>query len=158
MRYQKINQKNRKKYTIFLFAVVVLLLFIAIFNIKQAKENFVIIKGKKIVIDLADSEEERSRGLMFRTSLKENAGMLFIFDKPSIQEFWMKNTLIPLEMIFIDENKKIINIETAQPCTLDPCLVYKSTRPALYVLEVNAGFAERNTITPGDSVEIQTNS
>ncbi len=148
------NQKNRKAYTILLFAIVALLLFIAIFNIKQAKENFVIIKGKKIVIDLADSEEERSKGLMFRTSLKENAGMLFIFENPSVQAFWMKNTLIPLDMIFIDENKMIINIETALPCTSDPCQIYTSKRPALYVLEVNAGFAEKNNIATGDEVEI----
>lgn len=148
------NQKNRKKYIILLFAIVALLLFVAIFNIKQAKENLVIIKGKKIIIEIADSEEERSKGLMFRTSLKENAGMLFIFDQPSIQAFWMKNTLIPLDMIFIDENKRIADIATAQPCTLDPCPVYKSTRQVIYVLEVNAGFAERNNIDVGDKVEI----
>ncbi len=148
------NQKNREKYILLLFSIVAFLLFIAIFNIKQAQENFVIIKGKKIIIELADSEEERTKGLMFRTSLKENAGMLFTFDQPSTKSFWMKNTLIPLDMVFIDENKRIINIETAQPCAADPCQTYMSKGPALYVLEVNAGFTEKNNIKTGDKVEI----
>lgn len=148
------NQKNRKIYVALLFTLIALLLFVAIFNLKQKKENSVIINGKKILIEIADSEEERSKGLMFRTSLKENSGMLFIFNEPSPKRFWMKNTLIPLDIVFIDENKRIIHVETAQPCTMDPCQIYASKESALYVLEVNAGFFERNNIKIGDKIEI----
>ena len=91
---------------------------------------------------------------MFRESLPENSGMLFIFPDSSPRSFWMKNTLIPLDMIWIDESKKIVGItENVQPCKADPCPSYPSGKPVKYVLEVNAGFAERKGIKENDSVE-----
>jgi hypothetical protein len=106
-----------------------------------------------LTIEVVQTETERERGLMYRTKLDENSGMLFVFQQPDIKTFWMKNTLIPLDMIFIADDNKIIHIEkNVPPCKNDPCQVYSSGKPVLYVLEVNGGFADRHTITEGNTV------
>jgi uncharacterized membrane protein (UPF0127 family) len=89
---------------------------------------------------------------MFREKLNENEGMLFVFDDEKYETFWMKNTLIPLDIIFIDKNFKIISIENAVPCKREPCTLYKSAKPAEYVLEVNENFTIRNKIKSGDTM------
>ena len=91
---------------------------------------------------------------MFREKLNENDGMLFVFDDESYLAFWMKNTLIPLDIIFIDENYGIVDIKNAVPCKEDPCALYKSLKPAKYVLEVNTNFTAKNKIKVGDKVII----
>lgn len=147
---------RKQKIQILLIAILLILFLVLILSLSRPnKEDIVIINSKKIVIEIADSPEEHSQGLMFRTSLPEDHGMLFIFEQPSLYAFWMKNTLIPLDMIFINENQQIADIQTAQPCTSDPCPLYKPSQPVLYVLEVNAGFSERNNIKVGDKVEIK---
>ena len=78
----------------------------------------------------------------------------FIFENIEERAFWMKNTLIPLDIIFISEDFEIINIERAEPCEKDPCTLYKSNGNAMYVLEVNEGFSEKSNINVGNSVEI----
>ena len=103
----------------------------------------------KVNAEIADDNHEREIGLMFREKLDENNGMLFIFDNEVYQTFWMKNTLIPLDMIFIDKEMKIVNIKSAVPCQEDPCVLYKSSKPAKYVLEVNGNFTIRNNIKTG---------
>jgi|SRR3989338_1876450 len=105
---------------------------------------------------VADDNDKRARGLMLVESLDENAGMLFVFEQEDFQTFWMKNTLIPLDMIFIDEELKIVDIKNAIPCTNDPCQLYKSEAPAKYVLEVNGNFTKKNNIMPGNKVKIQS--
>ena len=92
---------------------------------------------------------------MYRESLPEDSGMLFVFGDEAVRSFWMKNTLIPLDMIFIDSNRRIVHIEeNTQPCESDPCSIYSSQLPAMYVIEVNAGFSERNGLGAGDSVTL----
>lgn len=147
-------KRQEKNKTLFIILFSILAIAIILYLKKQNTENIVTINGKKILIEIADSPEEHQQGLMFRTSLKENRGMLFIFEQPSAVAFWMKNTLIPLDIIFIDGNNRITDIQTAHPCTADPCPTYKPTQQILYVLEVNAGFAEKNNINVGDKVEI----
>ncbi len=90
-------------------------------------------------IEVVDTHETRKQWLMFRESLPSQSWMLFVFEKEAIYPFWMKNTLIPLDMIWIDKNWKIVDIKTAQPCTSDPCLTYTPSGSGLYVLEINAG-------------------
>ena len=80
--------------------------------------------------------------------------MLFVFEDSKIRSFWMKNTLIPLDIMFINSDYEIIDIQTMEPCLEDPCKNYISKQPAKYALEVNSGFAEDNEIQIGDKVEI----
>jgi len=104
--------------------------------------------------EIADSQEERQLGLMNRESLGENNGMLFIFETEQALSFWMKNTLIPLDIIFINEEKEIVDIQTMIPCESDTCPLYNSKEPALYALEVNSGFSESRGVKVGDTIQI----
>ena len=107
-----------------------------------------------ISAEVATTIEQLSRGLMFRTTLAQNEGMLFVFPHVATETFWMKNTLIPLDMIFIDENSTIVSIKHAVPCAKDPCTLYNSGKPVKYVLEVNGNLTSRYEIKEGSKVEI----
>ena len=101
-------------------------------------------------VELALTPEQQQRGLMFREKMAPDAGMLFVFDQARLQAFWMKNTLIPLDMIFIRTDGTIANIlEKVPPQTLDP---RASDGPAKAVLELNGGIARFLDIKPGDRV------
>ncbi|MBR9707162.1 MAG: DUF192 domain-containing protein [Candidatus Diapherotrites archaeon] len=106
----------------------------------------------RVLVEVADIDAERSQGLMFRASLAENAGMWFVFDGEKQRTFWMKNTLIPLDIIFVDSEFKVVDIKSAVPCESDPCTTYSSKSPAQFVLEVNAGFAKKHSLSIGDVV------
>ena len=98
-----------------------------------------------------DDLEESMRGLMFRKHLPENAGMLFAYYDEKPRTFWMKNTLIPLDMIFVDGGCKIIEIkENVPPCAQDECPNYPSKNLPKHALEVNAGFMQEKGIKVGD--------
>jgi YVTN family beta-propeller protein len=117
--------------------------------INNGRDNSSIIA--RVFVEVPDEEEEHMRGLMFRQHLPWNAGMLFAFDSEEPRAFWMKNTLIPLDMIFIDDNSEVVYIiENVPPCEQDPCPSYPSEEPAQYVLEVNAGFVQQNGVQVGD--------
>ncbi len=106
---------------------------------------------KQIAIEIADSDGERQQGLMYRTSMEEAQGMLFIFPILEPQSFWMKNTLISLDLLFVNEEKEIVTIQKyAQPKSESSL---PSTKPAKYVVEVNAGFCDRYGIKEGDTVK-----
>ena len=105
-----------------------------------------------VFAEIADSDAERQTGLMFRDRLGENDGMLFIFESEEELSFWMKNTLIPLDIIFTDSEGTIINIQHAVPCIADPCPLYPSGGGAQYVIEVNGGFTEKHGIRQGQMV------
>ena len=108
--------------------------------------------GETVTLDveMAVSDEAEERGLMYRTSMPENSGMLFMFEREDIRAFWMKNTLIPLDMVFIRKDGKIVNIhENAVPKDLTP--IY-STGPSNAVLEINGGRAAKLGLKPGDII------
>jgi uncharacterized membrane protein (UPF0127 family) len=107
----------------------------------------------KIEAELAYEDATRTHGLMFRTSLPEDAGMLFIFPYLDYQSFWMKNTLIPLDMIWLNERREIVYFVTAVPCKADPCPSYVPMQKAKYVLEVNAGFAKEHGLKIGQRLD-----
>jgi YVTN family beta-propeller protein len=105
----------------------------------------------RVFVEVPDEREELVRGLMFKNHLPWNAGMLFAFNEEEPQRFTMKNTLIPLDMIFIDSSSKIIDIkENVPPCKQEECPTYPSREPAQYVLEVNAGFVQEKGVKIGD--------
>ncbi len=93
-------------------------------------------------VEIADDDGERMQWLMNRNSLPSQSGMLFVFEEEKIYPFWMKNTLIPLDMIWIDHDSKVVDIQTAQPCKEDPCSSYTPAGSGLYVLELNAGISQ----------------
>ena len=95
------------------------------------------------------------RGLMYRTSLADDAGMLFIFPTLDQQGFWMKNTLIPLDIIWLNDRKEIVYFVTAPPCKADPCKSYEPIQKAKYVLEVNGGFMKKHELKLGHQLEFQ---
>lgn len=104
----------------------------------------------KIDIEIADTDYERQLGLMKRVSMEEKQGMLFIFPDEAMQSFWMRNTLISLDMIFINSNKQIVTIHRNTKVLSDQS--YPSTAPARYVLEVNAGFTDKYNIDVGNKI------
>lgn len=106
----------------------------------------------KVVIDIeiADTEYETQTGLMYRNSMENNQGMLFVFDDVSERSFYMKNTKIPLDLIFIDDNKTIVSFQkNAKPFDKSSL---PSNAPAKYVLEVNAGLVDTWKLSVGDSI------
>lgn len=98
------------------------------------------------MVELARTPAEQEKGLMFRESMEEGDGMLFVFPQSDIYNFWMKNTLIPLDMLWIDDQLNVVKVITAQPCTVDQCPTYNPWVPAKYVLEINAGMAAKHEI------------
>ncbi len=106
--------------------------------------------GTRVGLELAVTDEEKQLGLMFRDTLAANAGMLFIFDADGPLNFWMKNTFIPLDLVWLSKTGEVVDVRAnVQPCLEDPCPSYPSARPARAVLEVNAGFAAAHGVRPG---------
>ena len=107
------------------------------------------INGIKLQVEVAATHEERLLGLMYRKKLPGNEGMLFIYPSERIIKLWMKNTLIPLSVAFLNKNKKIINIEKMEPNQTK--VIYTSKDLALYAVEVNRGWFEINKVSVGDT-------
>lgn len=105
---------------------------------------------QKIDIELADNEEKREIGLMMRRTMAENQGMLFLFETEQPQAFWMRNTILPLDIIYVNSKLEIVTIiKNAKPFD-DTSL--PSIKPAQYVVEVNAGFCDKYGIKEGDKI------
>lgn len=106
-------------------------------------------------VEIADTPEKHALGLMYRRALKSDFGMLFVFAEEEVRSFWMKNTLVALDMIFMNSAGQVIAMhESAPPCTADPCPNYESDLPARYVLEVAGGTAKRLKLQVGDKIFI----
>ena len=103
----------------------------------------------QIDAQVASMPEERATGLMFRKQMPQHEGMLFVFEYPSQQCFWMKNTLLPLSVAFVADDGRIVNIDEMQPQTLDS---HCSTEPVRYVLEMNKGWFARKGIKAGQKL------
>ncbi len=121
------------------------------------KEIFVTVKNKSgdhvFSVEVVENEAQREKGLMFRTAMAADHGMVFVFEKAGQLSFWMKNTLIPLDMLFVGPDHKIVRaLKWVMPCQADPCPLFGSIQPAQYVLELNGGVAEKLGITEGDQV------
>ncbi|MEI6767214.1 MAG: DUF192 domain-containing protein [Bacteroidota bacterium] len=105
---------------------------------------------KKISIEIADSPGEREQGLMYRHTMPDSCGMLFLFDVAEPQSFWMKNTILPLDIIYVGEDYKIVTIaKNAVPYSEE---AIPSVKPAKFVVEVNAGFTDEYNIKEGTTV------
>ncbi|HUP48904.1 MAG TPA: DUF192 domain-containing protein [Thermoanaerobaculia bacterium] len=112
--------------------------------------------GYQVRVELATDPATRAQGLMFRDRLREHTGMLFFFPGTAVQSFWMKNTLIPLDIIWIDEQQRIVHLKhDVPPCRADPCPSHDPGVPARYVLEVAAGVARQHGLGEGDILRFE---
>ncbi|HPN37035.1 MAG TPA: DUF192 domain-containing protein [Melioribacteraceae bacterium] len=165
------------KYLSVLMAIIVLLIFyfavkliptktpeISNNNLKEETDNSVVFKkqgtlsfigkdGKvlsNIDVELADNNLKRMQGLMYRKEMAENQGMLFIFEIQDLQSFWMKNTILSLDILYINVNREIVKIhKNTTPFSTES---YPSEKPAIYVVEVNAGYTDKYGISEGDKI------
>ncbi len=96
------------------------------------------INGVEYSIEIAITSKQRSQGLMFRESLDIRQGMLFVYPRPGNHRIWMKNTLIPLSVIWLDHNETVIEVKILPPCKLDPCPSYGVSKPAKYIIELSS--------------------
>jgi uncharacterized protein len=109
--------------------------------------------GKVLRVELMINDEDRAMGLMFRPSLAPDRGLLFVFERADFHGFWMKNCRFPIDMIWLDEEKRVVHLaEAVPPCKAEPCPVYEPLRRASYVIELNAGQARREKAVVGATV------
>ena len=109
-----------------------------------------------ITVEIAATPASRARGLMFREHLAGDRGMLFVFPRLYFWGFWMKNTRIPLDLIWLDEHHRVVAIvPDVPPCVKEPCKTYQPMQKAMYVLEVNAGTAARWKLKIGDELTFE---
>jgi uncharacterized protein len=106
--------------------------------------------GHSLRAEVARNPVDRTTGLMFRTRMSEDEGMLFVFPDEAPRSFWMRNTLLPLSIAFLDRSGEVLNVEEMQPETENP---HFSKGPAVYALEMNAGWFVRHRVGPGARVE-----
>jgi len=121
----------------------------------SASGPWVSLGGQRYAVEIAGTEAERARGLMFRDQLPAGHGMLFIHEQEQPLAYWMKNTRIPLDILFFDRARRLVSQQRdVPPCDLgDACPPYPSDAPAIYVLELNAGEAERLKLQNGTTIE-----
>ncbi|MBB5016627.1 DUF192 domain-containing protein [Rehaibacterium terrae] len=120
-----------------------------------ADPRWVELRGERFTVEIADDDASRARGLMFRDHLPDGHGMLFIHDREEPQAFWMKNTRIPLDILYFDDRRRLVSMaQRVPPCSAgDRCPSYPSERPARYTLELNAGTAARLGVRRGDELK-----
>jgi uncharacterized membrane protein (UPF0127 family) len=106
-------------------------------------------------LEVARTPEARAQGLMGRTSLPRDGGMAFLFEGQTTGAFWMKDTLIPLSILFWQSDGRIIDIFDMRPCRSDPCPVYRASGPYVGAIEMNRGAFERLGVEVGDTLEYQ---
>jgi len=112
--------------------------------------------GTRIWVEIAADDPTREQGLMFRDRMAADRGMIFVFPASGDYPFWMKNTLIPLDMVWIDEGKRVVHVSSnVPPCKADPCPSYPPNAVARYVLETNAGVAAQHHLKNGDVLQIE---
>ncbi len=145
---------------IFILILIIILgiLFYKFFIFKPPLNQVKIsLNSKEYTLEVAKTVSHHAQGLMNRSSLCPTCGMIFVFNYDIVQTFWMKNTLIPLDMIFVDKDGRIDNILTAQPepNTTDLNLkLYKSLSPVRYVIEINAGDTDKLSLKVGDYLRL----
>lgn len=122
-------------------------------KLRTGKVVFKDAKEQAVTVEIANTEESRQRGLMYRTKMADDHGMIFLFNERTNHTFWMHNTCISLDMMFIDEDGVIVGIEESTPTMNDS--TFEVGCASKFVLEVNAGWSRKNGVMPGQRVEIQ---
>jgi len=139
-----------------LFVLFILIIIMMVYGNKDKSK--VCIESKCYLVEVADSSKERANGLMYRRSLSPKAGMLFVFEKSARYPFWMKNTYIPLDIIWIDENHQVVYIkEGAKPTKDGSYITVYPDKDAKYVLELNDGEVRKSGIKIGSEMKFEGN-
>lgn len=124
-------------------------------NFKIHENSLFVLVGKsKFIVEVADDNSERAQGLSNRGKLNENAGMLFVFDRPERYGFWMKNMNFPLDIVWIGSDKTVIDIDANVRPESFPTM-FTPDRPSQYVLEINGGLGEKLSLSVGDRVDFE---
>lgn len=125
-------------------------------SLRESSVNEVCFKNNCFKVELAVTPEEQKQGLMFRKNLKQNEGMLFVFKEEGEHPFWMKDTLIPLDIIWINQNKEVVFMsENTQPCSENHCASINPDKKAQYVLELKGGRVRDIGLKIGDKMDIK---
>ena len=134
---------------------VLVIIAVILFGIHFKNEHLVTIwvSGTPLQVEIKDTPSGWMQGLMFRKTLPENQGMLFIFEDSDFHSFWMKNTYIPLSIAFVSANKKIVQIDSMFP--LDTLNLHSPQKPIKYAIEANQGWFQHHKIKLGDRVRIK---
>lgn len=144
---------TKKHFILWLFAVLIVVLFITRFNLVKNHSAQLLIGGETINLEIADTSAKQAKGLSGRASLFPDQGMLFVFPEVGFHNFWMKDMNFPIDIIWLDANYKIVSIKgnvapESYPETFAP------SAPALYVLELPAGFAKAHGLIYNDSINL----
>jgi uncharacterized membrane protein (UPF0127 family) len=107
-----------------------------------------------LYVEVADTASEQRRGLMGRESLPAGEGVAFVYEEPVESTFWMKDTVIPLSIAFVDEAARVIDVRDMQPCRADPCPSYGADEPFALAIEANLGWFDEHGVEAGDRAEL----
>lgn len=152
------NKHPYPKYAVIVLAVAgVIMIATAAFCFEaKVRDDQVCFNGQCVKVEVVSKPDEMSRGLQMRRSMPPDAGMLFIFPRMARHSFWMKDTLIPLDIIWLDHSRRVVFIHAnTPPCRKAPCAVYTPPADALYVLELNAHRASALNIQEGNLLEFR---
>ena len=108
-----------------------------------------------LTVDVADTDAAREHGLMGVTSLPADHGMAFVWDAPTEATFWMKDTLIPLSIAFVDQDDRVVTVREMTPCEADPCPTYPATAPYTTAVDANANWFEEHGVQAGSRMQLQ---
>jgi|ETNmetMinimDraft_2_1059921.scaffolds.fasta_scaffold28612_3 uncharacterized membrane protein (UPF0127 family) len=133
------------------YIALLLVVFLVLVN-GCSNGEYVEVGGDRIDVEVAKTDSQISTGLMFREELCDNCGMLFVFPEEDLHGFWMKDTLIPLDIVFISSDLVVVDMFHALPCVEEVCNVYVPKEGALYVLETNMGKFNEGVV--GEKVEL----
>ena len=145
------NVKEQKYWIITAIIITLIILSYPKQKFKNDNKIPVQISGRTVRVEVAKTSSQKSKGLMYRKELPQNEGMLFPFSYEGPHSFWMKNTLIPLDIVWLNSQKEVVHIEhSVPPCKKAPCPGYSSPYKARYVIELNGGWSIENGLKLGD--------
>ena len=141
-------------FNIVFFSVLLIIIYIMLIDLNNKKDIQVCFQDHCFDVELAIKDEEKRKGLMFRECLDIDKGMLFVYEDEKERSFWMKNVLIPLDIIWINEKNEVVFIsENTQLCKESFCESINPNKNAKYILEINAGLSEKIGLAVGDIID-----
>lgn len=149
------GNKNKLILLLVIASIIGVSLFAYASRHKEPYDQIIKVGKKKVYVEIADTDDEQTKGLSNRKNMSENHGMFFVFQNEAQHAFWMKDTYIPLDLIYFSKDMKVTDIKgNFEPCLASYCRAFIPRHKALYVLEVNGGFADKYNIAEGTEMKI----